>query len=297
MKTACFKMRQMGTIALVGLSALFTGCLQDAEVKVGNSEPIVSSVSLVDGEFIVDGTHLNKVEGLRIGSIVLQISTQSSHQLKARATSSLNIVAGIVYNLLVSTASAETTYPISITIPDGSLSVSALAGGSATAGQVLKYNGSAWVPAANNPSGGLYLAYLNGTIIGQLVTWIGGNTLFVWDDADGVMVVYENTTGGVKIHEQSQLEYATSDCSGTAYKQTGSTVDMTNIPNAAFVFAGVLHKVSVTSESVSLVAYKNSSGVCNSMSVTSGTFFQVTPIASPGVPLSLATGSFKFMKQ
>jgi len=92
----------------------------------------------------VKGSHLNTVTQVAIEGVThtFQISSQSESELQAYVSSALKLVAQRSYNLILSSASAQTIAPITLTLdPLG-----------ASEGQVLKFNSAsqAWEPGDLN---------------------------------------------------------------------------------------------------------------------------------------------------
>jgi len=306
-------------VVILFLSSLLTGCL-DLKVPFSDSDETssVSKVSLSsNSSIVIDGSHLDKVKGLKISDssgtkTTLVVLQQGSNQIQAKSSVPLSLLVGGAYKLLVSTASADQTFPITIQIANGSLNPSSLSGAGATSGMVLTWSGSAWAPA--NPSGGggagagvfWLVKTSDNTPIAQIITWQGGSNFTVWDEADSVSVNYGNNGGTNTVNKVSgqgsfYLNYTTANCSDTPHSSGNLTNTAGSVPNTAWGIGGVLYKVESVSDTINVVAMQGETAGGALMPCTavnppiSGNFFRLMPIPSPGVPMTLAAGSYKLL--
>jgi len=112
----------------------------------------VTSVKLTKGTLILSGSNLQNVTALKIRDMKntssLNILSQSATQITTAATSTLSLIVGAAYSLIISMAHADDlTIPVLVQVADGYFSPSVLSSGNASPGVVLKWNGTVWVPA------------------------------------------------------------------------------------------------------------------------------------------------------
>lgn len=121
----------------------------------------VSSIAIIEGKLILKGSNLSqvktiKVNGNSVSASLVKISGSAS-ELIAMGLSGIQLALGKVYNLVISDAYAQATYPIELELEDGSIAASKLAPlGAAEDGYVLKWDsiGETWVPAPDEVGGG-----------------------------------------------------------------------------------------------------------------------------------------------
>jgi len=122
------------------------------------ANPAISKLNVANNTITLQGQNLDQVSSLRLKdnnghTYTLVISSQGSNQISASVTSALTLALGSIYSLIISSANAaDLSVPISIQIPDNSIPSSALTASGAVAGQVLKYDGTKWVPGNDNSS-------------------------------------------------------------------------------------------------------------------------------------------------
>lgn len=109
----------------------------------------VSSVSISNNQIIVSGNNLNVVRWLKINGAsfdeLFTIESKSSKQIIANANRAFSFDISKIFGLVLSDAYASATFPISFTLADKSITASKLSSMGAARGQVLKYDGTAWV--------------------------------------------------------------------------------------------------------------------------------------------------------
>lgn len=148
-----YAVQSTSKIAMIAaFSFVLTACLEDKNSQNNNEEQAkVAKVEVINNALVISGSNFGEIKKVTISkdnqTINLAFTKKSSKEISATLTSSFNFVAGAVYNLVISTAKADTIFPISIEVPNGHLNPSVLTGANATSGQVLKWNGTAWVPA------------------------------------------------------------------------------------------------------------------------------------------------------
>jgi hypothetical protein len=84
-----------------------------------------SNIQIVNDQFVITGTNLNHVVGLKLKEsgteIILSIDSKSSSQLIANSISNISLATGKVFDFIISTASASTTYTIDFSLCDSTL--------------------------------------------------------------------------------------------------------------------------------------------------------------------------------
>lgn len=142
--------KKCSTALIVG-SMLFQGCIAygkkdkvslTTEAKNPSTlNATLSSFDVSNNIVSINGAGLSGVTGVRIKrngvDTTLSINTKSDTQIIAAATSALALLVGSTFELILSSASAQVSFPITFTLD----SMNALSG------QVLKFNGTMWAPA------------------------------------------------------------------------------------------------------------------------------------------------------
>ncbi len=122
------------------LSASFVNLIADIDSQFGSKVFSLSNVQIINNQIILSGVNLANVNQLdmKIGGVTspLQIESQSSSSLIANTMSNVTIVAGTVMDLILSNANATSSFTINMDLSTNG----------ATVGQVLKFNGTTWVP-------------------------------------------------------------------------------------------------------------------------------------------------------
>lgn len=126
--------------------------INSVKIRVREKYPIITQVKVENNQLIVFGQNLEsvtiaKVEGSSNHSF--HIETQNSNKLVLNAQSALNFLIGQTLNLIVSSAEASASYPISFELLDGQVTANKLHHMGATSGQVLSFNGTSWTPSSN----------------------------------------------------------------------------------------------------------------------------------------------------
>ena len=111
----------------------------------------VSSVVISQNELVVLGSGLETATNLKFKSgtieYLLPVKSHSNGRITADLLNGMSFGVGSIVSLIISSAEAEVTVPVSFVLQDGAVTASKLASMGASTGQVLKYNGSSWVPA------------------------------------------------------------------------------------------------------------------------------------------------------
>jgi len=137
----------------------------------------ISQVHIQDDIIYLSGSNMNEITSVKVEKenveYDLVIEQKESNHLSLRAISPLSFVLGTFYSLLISSASAQTSIPITFEIPQGGLD---LADFGAEEGQFLVWNGSMWLAVDHYD--------LLDNVIAQT-----GDTI-VWDGEDWVSTPY-----------------------------------------------------------------------------------------------------------
>ncbi len=156
------------------VSTLFQGCFLSGkneglslDTTIKEKETLSSSLSSLNvsnNQITINGSGFSEVTVVRIqGSgvdVELAINSKSDSQIIVSATSALALLVSGTFNLIIGTADAQITYPVTFTLQDGAVTALNLSSMGAAAGQILKYNGTNWGPA-NLSNSQLYLGIYN----------------------------------------------------------------------------------------------------------------------------------------
>jgi len=112
----------------------------------------VSSVSIVNDQLVINGSALDGVNTVRITGPssfdeTFAIESKTASNLIANGLKNISFAVGAVFNLIISDAYGASTFNVTFTLQDGAVTASKLSDMGAGVGQVLKYNGSTWVPS------------------------------------------------------------------------------------------------------------------------------------------------------
>ncbi len=126
----------------------------------------VTSVTLENDQLKITGTELDSVTGISLGSNDLNIISQTASELILSSSTALNIALNTAMDLILTNAYGQSVTPVQFNLVDGAVTASKLADDSVTTvkildgavtaqklsdmgagiGQVLKFNGTTWVP-------------------------------------------------------------------------------------------------------------------------------------------------------
>ncbi|MGZ3809641.1 MAG: hypothetical protein ACXVCE_16285, partial [Bacteriovorax sp.] len=145
------------------LSFLLSGCIAKNEVEVTLKNPYknsqattlnatVSNVQIVNNQIIITGSNLNSVTDFKIKqgptTTVLAIESKTSTTIIANTISNVSFATEKLFDFILSNASGAATYQVSFTMLNGTITAAHLSSMGATKGQVMKYNGTSWVPSS-----------------------------------------------------------------------------------------------------------------------------------------------------
>lgn len=118
---------------LICLIIFTSSCVYKEDIKIKVSDKVlnarksinVSNIQFANQQFTLSGSHLDKVTQVRIknGNTIetLEIASQNSHALIAKALANTVLPVGIVLDLIVTTANASSTYTFNFSLCDALL--------------------------------------------------------------------------------------------------------------------------------------------------------------------------------
>lgn len=126
----------------------------------------VTKVEIINHQLIVTGKNLDKIQNVKIEGTALNetfaIESQSTSQIIANSLNLVSIGVGGLFNLILSDATAASTFPIDFALCNATLNGKGFdCSITANTNDVLTYDGSKWVPKALNLSGLIYVGALS----------------------------------------------------------------------------------------------------------------------------------------
>lgn len=178
------KLAPFSFILIFGSTAMtLSACKWNSKKEtVSTCNPSIASMAYNGGNLSISGNCLESISTISIENEtdgqIFELIAQSKSQstLVATLTSALQIKAGNVYRLLVSTAHGQTSIPFEITLGAGTVPLSALSTNGALGGQVLTFDSSSnsviWqAPSPSNSNGSglkMFKLYTNNTQVGEV---------------------------------------------------------------------------------------------------------------------------------
>lgn len=144
-------------LLLIGAIILISSCVQKtSKITVNmlnnNKQKAISinltSVKVQNDQLILTGSHLDIADTLTLAGTQLSIISKTASTLTAQNIRAFALTAGQTFDLIIGTANGAQTFPISFDITDGSITASKLNNMGATAGQILKFDGTNWIPSS-----------------------------------------------------------------------------------------------------------------------------------------------------
>jgi hypothetical protein len=112
----------------------------------------VASISVINHQLVISGSSLQTIKKVTLKNHkqveVFDVESASDNQLIANSQKFMSLLVGNVFDLILSDAYGSATFQVSFTLNDGAVTASKLHSMGATAGQVLKYNGTTWIPSS-----------------------------------------------------------------------------------------------------------------------------------------------------
>ncbi len=162
---------------------LIAGCKGNITVNLAPSaengvvapKAAVTNVNIANDQIVITGSNLNNVTNVRVTGAnsfdeTFTIDAASNNNtLYANASSAINVLAEGLFDLIITDAHGAATFPINISVTDGTVTAAKLSLTGAAPGDVFQFDGTAW-----------QLTNLNGPNI--LGTWdANSNTPFLTD--------------------------------------------------------------------------------------------------------------------
>jgi hypothetical protein len=308
---------------------LFSGCLQKSRIdivlssknKLSVLNANLANVQIINHQIILTGTNFNNVTDFKIknGSTTtnLQIESKSDTSIIANTLSNVNFAIGTIFDFVLSNANGATAFQVAFTNTNNSITASMLTSMGATKGQIMKYNGSTWVPSsitnaqtylgtydatANNPDlaspsvtpGDYYIVSVAGSLnsIPYLVgDWIISDG-YNWQKVANSAVVVSTYNGRRGMVTTTPSDYIL--LKNGSGKLTGSSIDNLADVNIVTPLNGsVLKYDSATNKWI--VGIDNSgagvyTGTINKAVITDGTTGALTTASTSAAELNFVTG-------
>jgi hypothetical protein len=110
----------------------------------------VNSVSVQNNQLIITGSKLSTIKTATLKNNsqteTFEVESASDSQLITNGVKNISLLAGSVFDLVLSDAYGSATFQVSFTLANGSVTAAMLNNMGAMAGQVLKYDGLKWKP-------------------------------------------------------------------------------------------------------------------------------------------------------
>lgn len=125
---------------------------QSAGQTTGSAKAVVTNVSIVNDQLIINGSDLDGVTTVRVTGPSsfdesFSIESKTTTNLVANGLKNIAFALNGVFSLIISDAHGAATFQVTFTLQDGAVTASKLHDMGAGIGQVLKYNGTNWVPS------------------------------------------------------------------------------------------------------------------------------------------------------
>ncbi len=165
----------------------------------------ISLIEVSSNQLILNGTNLNTVSAVKTKYgpqvINLNILSKTANMVRLSIPNGMKLVAGYLYDLVVTDAFGQSTTTISFDVQDDSISTSKIQDGSitnsklgslgaTTAGQLLQYDGADWVAVdyvgGNNYLGRIVLAP-SGSVLPLSTSGFNNGDFYVINDASAVV--------------------------------------------------------------------------------------------------------------
>ncbi len=154
------KMKALLFTLIVG-SSIFMSCSDSSttaliKVPVEKNTAIVTAITHENQKLYVSGNYFTTVTNVSLKkdgvSEPLVIESLSANQIILGTTHAVGFLAGALYDLIISNAAGDSTFPVTFEIADGSITRAHLAQDGALDGQVLKWSDTAngWIAGSIN---------------------------------------------------------------------------------------------------------------------------------------------------
>ena len=157
----------------------------------------VSLIEVSENQMVINGSNLSTITSVKSKygpqTINLNILSKSDNTVRLSVPNGAKLIAGFIYDLVITDAFGQSTTSISFDVQDNTISTSKIQDGSITnaklsslgassAGQVLQYDGSSWV-AVNYNGGSNYLGRIEVGFGAPSVSGLSNGDFYVVDDA------------------------------------------------------------------------------------------------------------------
>ncbi len=120
--------------------------------EIGEAKVTLSSVSILNHQLILQGTGLDQVKSIKIKNDSnfeesFSIESKSETNLVANGLRNISFALENIFDLMITDAYGAATFQVTFTLQDGAVTASKLSDMGASIGQVLKYDGSTWIPS------------------------------------------------------------------------------------------------------------------------------------------------------
>jgi hypothetical protein len=151
-------MRKISQLLIISNMLMLSSCFvyeKKAALEVVLKKKILNSsltsLNIANNQVTISGSGFSnittvKIQGANVNT-TLNISSLSDSQIVATATSSLALLVGGTFDLIIGTADAQATYAITFTLQNGAVAANHLARMGAQNGDFLKYTNAGWVPS------------------------------------------------------------------------------------------------------------------------------------------------------
>jgi hypothetical protein len=159
------------TVFCLLLCQILFGCIPGSKIVVNsekkNTTLNISTIAVLNNQLIINGVGLKGVSSLKLKNAttdqIFSIESTTNNKIVANAQAAIAIGLNQAFDLIINSAAGAATFPITFTLSDGSITAAKLSTMGASIGEVLKFNGTSWVPSPL-PSGQLYMGSWNASI-------------------------------------------------------------------------------------------------------------------------------------
>lgn len=142
-------------ILILALGLVASSCIEtkiEVKAKKKNTNFSISQVRIQNNQLFISGSNLTDAENIRLVRSGFDerftVESNSGTQIVANGMRNLSIGVGQVFDLILSNASGAATFNVDFTLSNHSVALTKLSITGASAGQVLKFDGTNWVPAS-----------------------------------------------------------------------------------------------------------------------------------------------------
>lgn len=130
------------------------GSGNDTNTYEQNPDFIITGIQATSNGINISGSGFNSATGVKIKQAGVtyetNIVTKNNGTISANFKSNLTLIVGMAFELIISSAHADTVYSATFDISNNSIAITklqgALSGTGVSSGQTIVWNGSAWVP-------------------------------------------------------------------------------------------------------------------------------------------------------